>query len=107
MSLHSNILAWRIPWTEKPDRLQFKGFPSGSDCKESDTTEGPTLSQGTITYFIAEIVPLLELCQAHPCTSNLSWIFSAPDLESAIYLNTLAPDVSILPVYLIFLYTEM
>ena len=57
--------------------------------------------------FIAEIVPLLELCQAHPCTSNLSWIFSAPDLESAIYLNTLAPDVSILPVYLIFLYTEM
>ena len=22
---HSNILAWRIPWTEKPGRLQSKG----------------------------------------------------------------------------------
>ena len=22
MATHSNILAWRIPWTEKPDRLQ-------------------------------------------------------------------------------------
>ena len=22
MATHSSILAWRIPWTEKPDRLQ-------------------------------------------------------------------------------------
>ena len=22
---HSSILAWRIPWTEEPDRLQFMG----------------------------------------------------------------------------------
>ena len=22
---HSSILAWRIPWTEKPGRLQFMG----------------------------------------------------------------------------------
>ena len=22
MATHSNILAWRIPWTEEPDRLQ-------------------------------------------------------------------------------------
>ena len=25
MATHSNILAWRIPWTEKPGRLQFMG----------------------------------------------------------------------------------
>ena len=25
MATHSNILAWRIPWTEKPDRLQYMG----------------------------------------------------------------------------------
>ena len=24
MATHSNILVWRIPWTEEPDRLQFK-----------------------------------------------------------------------------------
>ena len=25
MAIHSSILAWRIPWTEEPDRLQFMG----------------------------------------------------------------------------------
>jgi hypothetical protein len=25
MATHSNILAWRIPWTEEPGRLQFIG----------------------------------------------------------------------------------
>ena len=33
MATHSSILAQRIPWTEKPGRLQSMG------CKESDTTE--------------------------------------------------------------------
>ena len=33
MAIHSSILAWKIPWTEKPSRLQSTGF------KESDTTE--------------------------------------------------------------------
>ena len=23
MATHSNVLAWRIPWTEEPGRLQF------------------------------------------------------------------------------------
>ena len=25
MAIHSNILAWKIPWTEEPGRLQSKG----------------------------------------------------------------------------------
>ena len=25
MATHSNILAWRIPWTEEPGELQFMG----------------------------------------------------------------------------------
>ena len=37
MATHSSILAWRIPWTEEPS-----GY-SSSGCKESDTTERPTL----------------------------------------------------------------
>ena len=32
MATHSSILAWRIPWTEEPVRLQSLG------CKELDTT---------------------------------------------------------------------
>ena len=33
MATHSSILAWKIPWTEEPGRLQSMG------CKESDMTE--------------------------------------------------------------------
>ena len=32
MAAHSSILAWEIPWTEEPGRLQFIG------SQESDTT---------------------------------------------------------------------
>ena len=34
MATHSSILAWRIPWTEEPDRLQSMG------SQESDTPWG-------------------------------------------------------------------
>ena len=34
MTIHSSILAWRIPWTEKPGELQFI-----VSQKESDMTE--------------------------------------------------------------------
>ena len=27
MANHSSILAWRIPWTEEPSRLQSMGLP--------------------------------------------------------------------------------
>ena len=33
VATHSNILAWRIPWTAEPSGLQTMG------SKESDTTE--------------------------------------------------------------------
>ena len=34
MATHSGTLAWRIPWTEEPGRLQSMG-----GYKESDSTE--------------------------------------------------------------------
>ena len=41
MTIHSSILAWRIPWTEEPGRLQSMGL------QESNTTERlSTLSPG-------------------------------------------------------------
>ena len=33
MATHSSILAWRIPWTEEPGRLQSMDFPGGSEVK--------------------------------------------------------------------------
>ena len=38
MATHSSILAWRIPWTEEPGRLQ-----SVVGRKDSDKTEGSVL----------------------------------------------------------------
>ncbi|CAI9164226.1 unnamed protein product [Rangifer tarandus platyrhynchus] len=38
MVTHSSILAWRIPWTEEPDRLQ------SMECKELDITKRLSLS---------------------------------------------------------------
>ena len=33
MATHSSILAWRIPWTDEPGRLQYKGLQrAGRDC---------------------------------------------------------------------------
>ena len=39
MANHSSILAWRIPWTEEPGRLQSCHCSLTSGHKESDTTE--------------------------------------------------------------------
>ena len=39
MAAHSNILAWRIPWTEEPGRLQSTGL------QDSDMTERLTHTQ--------------------------------------------------------------
>ena len=33
MAIHSSTLAWKIPWMEEPDRLQFTGSQRvGHDC---------------------------------------------------------------------------
>ena len=34
MATHSSILAWRIPWTEEPDRLQFMGSQSQTQLSD-------------------------------------------------------------------------
>ena len=44
MALHSSILAWRIPWTEKPSRLQ----PTGSQRVGHDWATSPSPSGGSV-----------------------------------------------------------
>ena len=34
MATHSSILAWRIPWTEEPGRLQFTGSQSQTQLSD-------------------------------------------------------------------------
>ena len=55
---HSNILAWRIPWTENPGGLQS----SPQDCKELDATEATyhaRISDGEVLWIPS--APLLAL----------------------------------------------
>ena len=61
MVTHSTILAWRIPWTEEPVRLQSMGL------KESDTTKQLSLSNkcyfpfshlGTVVVISAVYIPV-------------------------------------------------
>ena len=48
MAIYSSILAWRIPWTEEPGGLQSWGR------KESDMTEGLTLSLSFPFHFLSK-----------------------------------------------------
>ena len=50
MATHSSILAWTIPWTEEPGRLQSMGL------QESDTTETLTLQQIRRRGFVVQEV---------------------------------------------------
>ena len=43
MATHSNILAWRTPWTEKPDGLQVHGVTK-SWTRLSDQAQHSTAS---------------------------------------------------------------
>ena len=35
MAVHSSILAWRIPWTEEPGRLERNSSPLQYSCLEN------------------------------------------------------------------------
>ena len=37
MATHSSILAWRIPWSEEPGRLQSMGLQRVGHDRETDT----------------------------------------------------------------------
>ena len=40
MATHSNILAWRIPWTKEPGELQLIGLQSvGHEANEHTCTQ--------------------------------------------------------------------
>ena len=68
MATHSNILAWRIPWTEKPGRLH--------EVAESETTEKLTLSLFIFILLIFESLTLqlkilIYLLKTNNC--NILW----------------------------------
>ena len=69
MAIHSSILAWRIPWTEKPGRLQSMGL------KESDMTEWLTHTQcfQVILWFLCKFFPPFTCGLLSPLLHFKSW----------------------------------
>ena len=57
MATHSSILAWRIPWTEEPGRLQSMGWYDWSDWA---CTSSPTSSH---THNLLHLTSEMRNCQ--------------------------------------------
>ena len=50
MATHSNILAWEIPWTEEPSRLQSTGLPRvRPDWAQHSTTKSSSMNKNSAT----------------------------------------------------------
>ena len=51
MAIHSSTLAWKIPWTEEPGRLQSMGsLRAGHDCDFTFTFQFHTLEKEMATH---------------------------------------------------------
>ena len=54
MATHSSILAWRIPWTEEPGRLQSTGLQSRTQLSEFTslhfTSREPQVRQSVLLW---------------------------------------------------------
>ena len=57
MATHSSILAWKIPWTEKPGGLQSTGW------QKSDTTERfySLMQISEKSFFVEQIKKISDL----------------------------------------------
>ena len=68
MATHSSTLAWEIPWTEKPGRLQlWRG------CEESDTTEWIHFHFSLSCIEEGNGNPLQYSCLENPRDGRASW----------------------------------
>ena len=62
MATHSNILAWKIPWTEEPDGLQSMGSPRVRHNLATEQQQQPLREVKTLlfahTFFYAAMATL-------------------------------------------------
>ena len=63
MAIHSSILAWRIPWTEKPSRLQSTGSQRvGHDWATSPSPSPSRIHRGFRVPFPNKISCFVNTC---------------------------------------------
>ena len=51
MATHSSILAWRIPWTEEPGRLQSMGLQRVEHARALNTFISKSLNIYCLTFY--------------------------------------------------------
>ena len=67
-AFHSSIVAWRIPWTEKPGRLQSKGLQNWTQLKQLScgvSWVGPPKTDGSWWRGLTECGPLEKGMENH------------------------------------------
>ena len=71
MAPHSSTIAWKIPWTEEPGRLQSMGSPRATN--ESDTTERLHFHFSLSCIGEGNGNPLQSSCLENPRDGGASW----------------------------------
>ena len=79
MAIHSNILAWGVPWTEEPGGLQSMG------SKESDTAERLTPPLKVMSGFSSSYFVLWFSCSV---VSNFLQPMNCPPLSPEVCTNS-------------------
>ena len=93
MAPHSNILAWKIPWTEKPDRLQSMG------SLELDTTERLHFHFSLSCNREGNGNPLQSSCLENPRDGGSWWAAVYGVTQSRTRLKWLSSNSSSKPVW--------
>ena len=100
MTTHSSILAWRIPWTEDPGRLQSMGLlrvkQDWSDLAWTHlgTPDNPVFWEGaywilTIVFLLVIKIIFFKLSLLLMVKRKLRISLEAADLRNAYYVNLL------------------
>ena len=55
MATHSSTLAWGIPWTEEPGRLQSMGSVAGHDLASTQQVFLPMVSLDSSASFLSQV----------------------------------------------------
>ena len=63
MANHSSILAWKIPWTEKPGRLQATGLQSWMELCIHTHTHTQSTSNSLSHFFFKQTNKPINKCQ--------------------------------------------
>ena len=71
MATHSSTLAWKIPWTEEPGRLQSMGLQKSQTWLNDFTTfsDGPYFLSSRGSLFLSHLIQWLCLLHTFPASS--------------------------------------